>query len=65
MLKDNWQRITLNAILMVVTIRFCKEITGMDLNMFVALLLGVSYDKLGELLRNKKVLDQPKKEVQS
>lgn len=58
LIADNWQRILLNFLLIVITIRFCKELTGMNLNMFVSLIIGVGYDKLGELLRNKCVIDK-------
>jgi hypothetical protein len=57
LIADNWQRILLNLLLILVTIRFCKEITGMELSMFVSLLIGVGYDKLGEFLRNKCFID--------
>lgn len=57
LIADNWQRIMLNLLLILVTIRFCKEITGLELNMFVSLLIGISYDKIGEYLRNKCVID--------
>ena len=58
LIKDNWQRILLNILLILMTIRFCKEITGLDLNMFVALLIGMAYDKLAEWLRNKCIIDK-------
>lgn len=57
LIADNWQRILLNLLLILVTIRFCKEVTGIDLNMFVSLCIGISYDKIGEYLRNKCVID--------
>lgn len=57
LIADNWQRILLNLLLILVTIRFCKEITGMELNMFVSLIIGVGFDKLAEFLRNKCVID--------
>lgn len=57
LIADNWQRIVLNLLLILVTIRFCKEVTGLELNMFVSLLIGISYDKIGEYLRNKCVID--------
>lgn len=58
LLRDNWQRIVLNFILIVVTIRFSPDIFGYQVTPFTALLIGVSYDKLGEWLRNKNVLDK-------
>lgn len=56
LIKDNWKRILLNILLILVTIRFSEEIIGVQLNEFVALLIGVSFDKLSEYLQNKKVI---------
>lgn len=58
LLKDNWKRIVLSLLVILVTIRFTKEITGWDLNMFVSLLIGVVYDKLVEYLKKKSELLQ-------
>lgn len=55
LIKDNWKRILLNVLLILVTIRFCKQITGLQLNEFIALLIGISFDKLSEFLQNKKI----------
>ena len=56
LVKDNWRRILLNFLLILVTIRFCQQITGVQLNEFVALLIGVSYDRLSGFLQKKKIL---------
>lgn len=56
LIVDNWRRIALNVLLILVTIRFCQQITGLQLNEFVALLIGVFYDQLGEMLQKKNVL---------
>lgn len=53
MLKDNWKRILLSIILVIVTIRFLKELTGLELNMFFSLCIGLVYDKLAEYLKSK------------
>ncbi len=45
---DNWQRIMLNILLIIITVRFCEEITGKHLTMFVALMIGITYDKILE-----------------
>lgn len=61
LIDDNSQRILLNLLLILVTLRFCKELTGLDLNMFVSLTIGVMYDKLSEWLRNKCIIDKKNK----
>ena len=53
LLKDNWKRILLSFIMIIVTLRFVKELTGLDLNMFVSLCVGLVYDKLAEYLKSK------------
>jgi hypothetical protein len=57
-LRDNGQRILLNALLIVVVIRFSKEILGFEIKPFIALLIGISFDKLSELLRNSNLIDK-------
>lgn len=56
LISDNWKRVAFNVLLILVTIRFCEQVTGLQLNEFVALLIGVFYDQLGEILQQKKVL---------
>jgi hypothetical protein len=56
LLKDNAGRVVLNLLLIIVTLRFCKEITGFDINQFVAFCIGICYDKLAELLRNANII---------
>jgi hypothetical protein len=58
LIDDNIQRILLNLLLIVVAIRFSKEILGFEIKPFIALLIGVSFDKLAELLRNTNLLDK-------
>jgi hypothetical protein len=53
LMRDNWKRIMLSILLIVVTIRFCEELTGLHLNMFVSLLIGFVFDKLSEFLKDK------------
>jgi len=53
LLRDNWKRILLSVLLILVTIRFCQELTGLHLNMFVSLLIGFGFDKLSEFLKGK------------
>lgn len=56
--KDNWQRIVLNFLLILVVIRFSQELLGFEIKPFVALLVGISFDKLSELLRNSNLIDK-------
>jgi hypothetical protein len=58
LIEDNGQRILLNLLLIIVAIRFSKEILGFEVKPFTALLIGVSFDKLSELLRNSNFLDK-------
>ena len=53
LLCDNWKRILLSVLLILVTIRFCEELTGLHLNMFVSLLIGFGFDKLSKFLKGK------------
>ena len=58
MLRDNGQRIMLNVLLIGVVIRFSQELLGFEIKPFIALLIGVSFDKLSELLRNSNLIDK-------
>lgn len=53
LIKDNWKRIVLNALVIFVTIRFFRDLTGFELSLFFCLLIGFSYDKVLQLLKNK------------
>lgn len=56
LIRDNWKRVLLDILLVLVTIRFSQEITGLKLSEFTALLIGISFDKIAEWLQNKKIL---------
>jgi hypothetical protein len=56
--RDNGQRLILNTLLILVTLRFSQELLGVTIKPFVALLIGVSFDKLSEFLRNTNILDK-------
>lgn len=58
LLKDNWKRILLNLLVIFVTIRFFKEITGFELSLFFCLLVGIGYDKLIQFIKTKSDLLQ-------
>jgi len=51
--KDNWKRIISSILLIYVTIRFFKELTNLDLNMFLSLCIGLGWDKLSEFIKSK------------
>lgn len=53
LLKDNWKRIVLNLLVIFVTIRFFKELTGFELSLFFCLGIGFSYDKLLQVIKDK------------
>lgn len=50
--KDNLRRILFNLVLIVVTIRFSKEITGKEISDFWALVIGLSSDGLALLIQS-------------
>lgn len=56
LLWDNKKRILFNFLLILITIRFSKQITGMQTNEFVSLLIGFGYDRLGKFLQAKSIL---------
>jgi len=61
LLKDNWKRILLSLLLIVVTIRFLPDLTGLKFNMFYALCIGLAWDKLSEYIKTKSnILDVPR-----
>ncbi len=51
LLLDNIDRISFSLLLIFVALRFCKELTGMQLNMFVAFGLGFGLDKIVQKLK--------------
>ena len=55
--SDNAKRLLLNLILIIIALRFYPELFGKEITQWSSLLLGVSFDKIAELLRNKNILD--------
>jgi hypothetical protein len=53
LLRDNWKRILLAFLLICITLKFLPELTGLKLNMFYALCIGLVWDKLAEYLKSK------------
>jgi hypothetical protein len=61
LLSDNAKRVYLNAILLLLFVRFYPDITGGgEITFYIAVTTGVGVDKLLEFFRNKCVIDTPK-----
>lgn len=56
LIQDNWKRILLDVLLVLVTVRFSQEVIGLKLTEFTALMIGESFDKIAEWLQNKNIL---------
>lgn len=53
LLKDNWKRLLTGILMVLVCIRFLKELTGLELNMFYAFAIGFCNDKIIQILKVK------------
>lgn len=53
--RDNARRVAFNGVLILVAIRFSKEITGKDINEFWAFVIGLSSDGLAQLINYFKI----------
>lgn len=51
--KDNWKRIATTFLMIVICVRFIKELTNYDLNMFYAFAIGICNDKIVQILKVK------------
>lgn len=61
MFKDNWKRILTTFIFIIICVRFVKELTGLELNMFYAFAIGICNDKIVQVLKVKtSILNVPK-----
>jgi len=49
--KDNWWRPLANVFISFIVVRFFREFTGMEINMFFCLIIGLSFDYVIILLR--------------
>lgn len=58
LILDNLKRILLSLLLVLVTLRFSREILGADLTMYLALLIGIGFDKLAEKWKSSGVLSK-------
>lgn len=54
--KDNVRRVVFNGVLIIVAIRFSKDITGREINEFWSLVIGLSSDGLALLLNQFKII---------
>src|ERR1035437_5488196 len=53
LLKDNYKRILTGIVMVLICLRFLKELTGLDLNMFYALAIGICNDKIVQIIKLK------------
>jgi ABC-type methionine transport system permease subunit len=53
LLSDNVKRIVTGLILIVLALRFTKQIFGLDINDFWALAIGLANDKIAQFLKDK------------
>lgn len=51
--SDNLKRIVASVISIFICLRFAKEIFGVDITMYFALIIGFSLDKLSQYIKNK------------
>lgn len=61
--NDNLKRIILNIVCVVITLRFMPEITGWDLSVFKGLCIGLAWDGIFLLIKQKTAILDPNKKV--
>mgnify|MGYP001009136545 CR=1 FL=1 len=49
--RDNWKRIAIGIILILIVIRFSQEMIGQQLTMYLAFIIGFSVDRLAGLIK--------------
>lgn len=59
--SDNNRRVYASVLAVLITIRFLPEVTGIDLNPFRALCVGLFWDGIALLLKQKTSIFDPKK----
>lgn len=63
LIKDNWKRVVLNLLLIYVTIRFYPDVfDGKQLTPFLALGIGIGWDRLAQFIKEKTGLLNIKRE---
>ena len=70
LLWDNWKRILLSVLLILVTIRFMAiffeiDISNREYYLFAALIVGFIFDKLGEIFKQKTTFLRVRKDVEN
>lgn len=63
LLYDNAKRILLNLLLIMVSLRFMTELTGWELSVWKAFIIGIGYDSLLLIVKQKTSLLDPKAEI--
>jgi hypothetical protein len=65
-IKDNWKRFVLNTLLIYVAVRFYGDIVGgAPLTPFVALSMGIGFDRIVSLIKSKtQLLDTKDKKTE-
>lgn len=61
LLSDNAKRIYANILVIIVTLRFMPEVLGVELSVWKGFIVGVSYDALALIIKQKTKLLDPKK----
>ena len=56
LIRDNIKRIIFGILIIFISMRFSDELFGMKLSELTALLIGFSYDKIGQFLQGKNIL---------
>lgn len=58
LIRDNVQRILLNALLILMFLRFMPDLIGSPFTMKASLFVGLGFDRLGLFLRQKNIIDK-------
>jgi len=61
LLRDNWKRIVLSIVLVLIGLLLMPELFGVPLNKFTATLLGGSLDRVAQALKNRNKMLQVKR----
>jgi hypothetical protein len=64
MLYDNAKRILLNLLLILISLRFMTEITGWDLSVWKGFIIGISYDSLLMIVKQKTSILDPRGKIE-
>lgn len=60
LIYDNAKRILLNILLIMVSLRFMTEITGWEISVWKGFIIGISYDSLLLIIKQKTSILDPK-----